>query len=137
MFVEIGFKLLLLLLVKSCYKIYYGEFGDQCIKELEHNVHTFWNLILFFSFFYSPENAPRLFDLIQVADDRVRPAFYYAIRDTLVANDLDQASRIAYGRVRYRVVTLKGELIETYGKCQWKPFNVVSCGGSVFSTFGS
>lgn len=48
----------------------------------------------------------------------MRPAFYYAIRDTLVANDLDQASRIAYGRVRYRVVTLKGELIETYGKCQ-------------------
>lgn len=81
-------------------------------------IFLFFNFVLLY--FYSPENAPRLFDLIQVADDRVRPAFYYAIRDTLVANDLDQASRIAYGRVRHRVVTLKGELIETYGKFQWK-----------------
>ncbi|KAI5644664.1 SMC proteins flexible hinge domain-containing protein [Phthorimaea operculella] len=59
-----------------------------------------------------PENVPRLFDLVKVRDDRVRPAFYYALRDTLVANDLDQASRIAYGSTRYRVVTLKGDVIE-------------------------
>ncbi|KOB66221.1 Structural maintenance of chromosomes protein, partial [Operophtera brumata] len=39
----------------------------------------------------------------------VLPAFYYALRDTLVASDLDQASRIAYGATRYRVVTLKGD----------------------------
>lgn len=57
-----------------------------------------------------------MFDLIKVADDRVRPAFYFATRDTLVANDLEQASRIAYGHVRHRVVTLKGEVIEVYGK---------------------
>lgn len=57
----------------------------------------------------------RLFDLIKVEDDRVRPAFYFAIRDTLVAKDLDQASRIAYGAQRYRVVTLAGDLIETHG----------------------
>lgn len=46
----------------------------------------------------------------------MRPAFYYAIRDTLVANDLNQASRIAYGKVRHRVVTLNGEIIEPSGK---------------------
>ncbi|KAL3284056.1 hypothetical protein HHI36_018225 [Cryptolaemus montrouzieri] len=63
----------------------------------------------------TPENIPRLYDLIQVQDDRVRTAFYYALRDTLVAKDLDQASRIAYGARRYRVVTLKGDLIETTG----------------------
>ncbi|KAK3856062.1 hypothetical protein Pcinc_037572 [Petrolisthes cinctipes] len=63
----------------------------------------------------TPENVPRLFDLIRMNDDRVKTAFYYALRDTLVANDLDQASRIAYGRVRHRVVTLKGELIEPAG----------------------
>lgn len=56
-------------------------------------------------------------------DERVRPAFYYATRDTLVATDLDQATRIAYGRVRHRVVTLKGELIETYG--QYKQLVIV------------
>ncbi|XP_044758906.1 structural maintenance of chromosomes protein 4 [Coccinella septempunctata] len=63
----------------------------------------------------TPENVPRLYDLVRVQDDRVRTAFYYALRDTLVANDLDQASRIAYGSKRYRVVTLKGDLIETTG----------------------
>ena len=36
-------------------------------------------------------------------------------RDTLVATDLDQANRIAYGKTRYRVITLNGELIETSG----------------------
>ncbi|KPI97761.1 Structural maintenance of chromosomes protein 4 [Papilio xuthus] len=62
-----------------------------------------------------PENAPRLFDLIQVRDERVLPAFYFALRDTLVANNLEQATRIAYGQVRYRVVTLKGDVIEIAG----------------------
>ncbi|KAL6437435.1 hypothetical protein ACFW04_005134 [Cataglyphis niger] len=63
----------------------------------------------------TPENVHRLFDLIKVEDERVLPAFYYALHDTLVAQDLDQATRIAYGRTRYRVVTLKGELIELSG----------------------
>jgi structural maintenance of chromosome 4 len=57
----------------------------------------------------------RLFDLVQIQDETVRTAFYFSLRDTLVANDLDQASRIAYGAQRYRVVTLKGDLIETSG----------------------
>ncbi|XP_017790993.1 PREDICTED: structural maintenance of chromosomes protein 4 [Habropoda laboriosa] len=63
----------------------------------------------------TPENVPRLFDLIRVEDERVLPAFYYGLQDTLVANDLDQAARIAYGHKRFRVVTLKGELIELSG----------------------
>ncbi|KAG7208913.1 hypothetical protein KM043_015093 [Ampulex compressa] len=63
----------------------------------------------------TPEDAPRLFDLIKVEDERVLPAFYYSIQDTLVAKDLDQATRIAYGQKRFRVVTLKGELIELSG----------------------
>ncbi|XP_026667538.1 structural maintenance of chromosomes protein 4 isoform X2 [Ceratina calcarata] len=63
----------------------------------------------------TPENVPRLFDLIQVEDERVLPAFYYGLQDTLVANDLDQATRIAYGQQRFRVVSLKGELIELSG----------------------
>ncbi|KAF7268607.1 hypothetical protein GWI33_018297 [Rhynchophorus ferrugineus] len=63
----------------------------------------------------TPENVPRLYDLVRVNDDRVKTAFYYALRDTLVATNLDQASRIAYGARRYRVVTLNGDLIETTG----------------------
>jgi structural maintenance of chromosome 4 len=60
--------------------------------------------------------VPRLFDLIRVEDERIWPAFYFALRDTLVANNLDQATRIAYGQPRYRVVTLDGQLIELAGK---------------------
>ncbi|XP_011345099.2 structural maintenance of chromosomes protein 4 [Ooceraea biroi] len=63
----------------------------------------------------TPENVHRLFDLVKVEDERVLPAFYYGLQDTLVAQDLDQATRIAYGRTRYRVVTQKGELIELSG----------------------
>ncbi|XP_039277022.1 structural maintenance of chromosomes protein 4 [Nilaparvata lugens] len=65
--------------------------------------------------FNAPEQVPRLFDVIKVVDDRVRPAFYYALRNTLVADNLDQASRIAYGAIRHRVVTLEGEIIEPSG----------------------
>ncbi|CAD6999361.1 unnamed protein product [Ceratitis capitata] len=63
----------------------------------------------------TPENAPRLYDLVRVEDERVLPAFYFALRNTLVANDLEQGSRIAYGARRYRVVTLNGDVIETSG----------------------
>ena len=65
--------------------------------------------------YYRPENVPRLFDLVQVKDESVLPAFYHALRDTLVAKDLDQATRIAYGKTRYRVVTLEGQLIDQSG----------------------
>lgn len=63
----------------------------------------------------TPENVPRLFDLVNINDPRVATAFYFALRDTLVATDMEQGSRIAYGKQRHRVVTLKGELIETSG----------------------
>eukprot|EP00052_Salpingoeca_macrocollata_P017972 m.147220 g.147220 ORF g.147220 m.147220 type:complete len:1291 (-) comp20562_c0_seq1:30-3902(-) len=64
-----------------------------------------------------PENVSRLFDLVRVKDDKFLPAFYFALRDTLVAKDLDQATRIAYkgGKAQHRVVTLEGALIDTSG----------------------
>lgn len=63
----------------------------------------------------TPENVPRLFDLIKVEDERVLPAFFYSLQNTLVADELEQATRIAYGAQRHRIVTLKGELIEIAG----------------------
>lgn len=53
--------------------------------------------------------VPRLFDLVRVREEKMRLAFYFALRDTVVANSLDQASRIAYGQDKRwgRVVTLK------------------------------
>ena len=65
----------------------------------------------------TPEGVPRLFDLVKCDSPEIRLAFYFALRDTLVAEDLDQASRIAYsGNKRFRrVVTLKGEMINENG----------------------
>ncbi|XP_066935951.1 structural maintenance of chromosomes protein 4-like [Clytia hemisphaerica] len=67
----------------------------------------------------TPENVKRLYDLVQVKDQDVKIAFYHALKDTLVADNLDQATRIAYPKDpkghRWRVVTLKGELIEVSG----------------------
>jgi structural maintenance of chromosome 4 len=60
--------------------------------------------------------APRLFDLVRSKDPMYLPAFYFALRDTLVADDLDTATRIAYhGSRRYRVVTLDGAVIDVSG----------------------
>ncbi|XP_061072830.1 structural maintenance of chromosomes protein 4 [Conger conger] len=64
----------------------------------------------------TPENAPRLFDMLQVKDEAFRPAFYFALRDTLVAQSLEQATRLAFQRdKRWRVVTLQGQIIEQAG----------------------
>ncbi|KAM3728082.1 Structural maintenance of chromosomes protein [Dirofilaria immitis] len=64
----------------------------------------------------TPENVPRLFDLIRVADPAVLPAFYFALRDTLIVDDIMTATRIGMDGVkRYRVVTLKGEVVEASG----------------------
>lgn len=57
----------------------------------------------------------RLFDLIHVDDQRILPAFYFGLYDTLVAENMEQARAIAYGKQRYRVVTLDGGVIEKTG----------------------
>ena len=63
---------------------------------------------------------PRLFDLVTPVpgmEEKLRPALYMAMRDTLVACDLDTAVKTAYigDRVQWRVVTLGGDLIDTSG----------------------
>ncbi|KAI9566365.1 RecF/RecN/SMC [Boletus coccyginus] len=64
----------------------------------------------------TPENVPRLYDLIKPKDAKFLPAFYKAVGNTLVAHDLEQANRIAFGTAkRWRVVTLAGQLIDSSG----------------------
>ncbi|KAJ2682140.1 Structural maintenance of chromosomes protein 4, partial [Coemansia spiralis] len=63
----------------------------------------------------TPEDVPRLFDLITPADSKYLPAFYHALGDTVVAKDMEQARRVAYGRRRFRVVTLEGNVLEASG----------------------
>ncbi|KAJ9145373.1 Structural maintenance of chromosomes protein [Pleurostoma richardsiae] len=98
------------------------EAGQQCIEYLRKTNLGRGNFMCLdklrardMSPIQTPENAPRLFDLIQAKEERFRPAFYHALQDTLVANDLAQANRIAYGARRWRVVTLDGELIDKSG----------------------
>lgn len=66
-----------------------------------------------------PQSAPnthRLFDLIDINDSVYRNTFYYVLRDTLVVDNIDDAQKVAFGgQTRYRVVTLKGEIIEQSG----------------------
>jgi structural maintenance of chromosome 4 len=64
----------------------------------------------------TPEGAPRLFDLISPTTYSITPALFLAVGNTLVAPDLEVASRWAYEyNKRWRVVTLDGKLIETAG----------------------
>ncbi|CAK9223237.1 unnamed protein product [Sphagnum troendelagicum] len=65
----------------------------------------------------TPEGVPRLFDLVTVRDEKLRLAFYSQLGNTVVAKNLDQATRIAYGpSVEFRrVVSLEGAVFERSG----------------------
>ncbi|KAF7586951.1 hypothetical protein BBP40_007989 [Aspergillus hancockii] len=98
------------------------EVGQQCIDYLRKNNLGRANFILLdrlprrdMSTVFTPESVPRLFDLVKPKDPKFAPAFYSVMQNTLVAKDLEQANRIAYGARRWRVVTLDGQLIDTSG----------------------
>ncbi|KAL2045715.1 hypothetical protein N7G274_002146 [Stereocaulon virgatum] len=98
------------------------EVGQQCIGYLRKNNLGRANIILLdrlarrdLSAIDTPENVPRLFDLVKTKNDMFRPAFFSVLQNTLVAKDLEQANRIAYGARRWRVVTLDGQLIDVSG----------------------
>jgi structural maintenance of chromosome 4 len=98
------------------------EVGQQCIDYLRKNNLGRANFILLdrlaqrdLSTPQTPEGVPRLFDLVKSKDEKFRPAFFSVLQNTLVAKDLEQANRIAYGAKRWRVVTLDGQLIDKSG----------------------
>ena len=58
----------------------------------------------------------RILDLLEFTEPKFRPAFYHALRDTLIANNLEEANVLAFGsRERYRVVTVEGKVIDKSG----------------------
>jgi structural maintenance of chromosome 4 len=98
------------------------EAGQQCIEYLRKTNLGRGNFMCLdklgnrdLSPIDTPENVPRLFDLIKAKDDKFKPAFFHSLQNTLVAKDLAQANRIAYGAKRWRVVTLDGQLIDKSG----------------------
>lgn len=98
------------------------EVGQQCIEYLRKTNLGRANFICLdrlpkrdLSRIRTPENAARLFDLITPKAPKFAPAFYSVLSNTLVAADLQQANRVAYGAQRWRVVTLDGQLIDKSG----------------------
>ena len=100
------------------------ETAQKCVKALKENdvgQATFIALNKMDKYsqsFHANKKAPlpRLVDLIKAKEERFKYAFYHALRDTLVAEDLVSAQKVAYSKTkRWRVVTLKGELIDTSG----------------------
>ncbi|KAF0991884.1 hypothetical protein HZS_3971 [Henneguya salminicola] len=67
------------------------------------------------SHFSGPPASVRVFDLLNPLESCFLPALYFAFRDTLVADNIDEATRTAFGKTRYRVVTLKGDIVEKNG----------------------
>ncbi len=61
-------------------------------------------------------HCERLVDLIKPKKPEYRAAFYSVLRDTLLVESLDDATKLMnYGGKRSRVVTIKGEVIEVSG----------------------
>ncbi|KAL7069281.1 putative structural maintenance of chromosomes protein [Cryptosporidium serpentis] len=74
------------------------------------------------------KGATRLIDLINVNDPKYKVAWYYALRDTLVAENLDHASHIAFnGKQRWKVVTVNGEVIDSSGTLTGGGINTTTC----------
>lgn len=111
------------------------EVGQQCIEHLRKNNLGYARFILLNKLrnfnlnpIHTPNNVPRLFDLVKPKDPKFAPAFYSVLQDTLVASDMREANAVAYGAKRYRVVTLDGKLIDKSGTLSGGG-NVVSRGG--------
>jgi len=99
--------------------------GEACINFLKAKGLPFQNFVCLNKLtsqmqllkrpFNPPKDSLRLFDLLEFSKPEVAPAFYKAVKDTLVVNDLDIAQRIAYGQGGYRVTTLRGDIIDPSG----------------------
>ena len=99
------------------------EDAQTCIQYLRQNRLGFGKFIVLqklrkfnLNKINTPENTPRLFDLIKPIDAKFAPAFYSSMYDTLVAPNLTVANRVAFGGSRrWRVVTLDGKLVDVSG----------------------
>ena len=88
-----------------------GRSSFICLDKVGQQVAQFLNAP-----FSPPQNSRRLYDLIRPSDERFKPAFYFAVKQTLVCEEINVATHTAYNLDRrHRVVTVGGELIELSG----------------------
>ncbi|WKX98391.1 hypothetical protein Q1695_013798 [Nippostrongylus brasiliensis] len=59
--------------------------------------------------------APRLFDLIDIPDPRLRKVFYSTVFDTLVVDTLKEATDLSCRDRSLRIVTLLGQVVDSSG----------------------
>ncbi|CAI2170136.1 16894_t:CDS:2 [Funneliformis geosporum] len=118
------------------------EVGQTCVDHLRKNnlgrvIFILLNKLPIMDMrpIQTPENVPRLFDLVKPKDDKFIPAFYSVLQNTLVAENLQQAKRIAFGKNRWRVVTLNGELVDKSGTMSGGGAQVLK--GAMNPTFSS
>jgi structural maintenance of chromosome 4 len=98
------------------------EAGQSCIEYLRKNNLGRANFIVLDKLpardpptGTTPEECPRLYNLVRPLQGKFAPAFYSVLGETIVARDLAQANRVAYGPKRWRVVTLEGGVIDKSG----------------------
>ncbi|EDK45517.1 conserved hypothetical protein [Lodderomyces elongisporus NRRL YB-4239] len=101
------------------------ETAQACIDYLRKNRLGYANFICLdklSKFDLSPIQVPgdparikRLFDLIKPSNSKFAPAFFSKMFNTLVAPNLNEAKAVAYGARRWKVVTLDGKVIDTFG----------------------
>ncbi|KAG7903747.1 hypothetical protein KL907_003774 [Ogataea polymorpha] len=98
------------------------ETAQKCINYMRKNNLGFGKFIVLdklrkfnLSKIPTPNNVPRLFDLITPCDPKFAPAFYSSMYNTLVASNLEEANKVAFGAKRWRVVTLDGKLVDVSG----------------------
>ncbi|OMJ84757.1 hypothetical protein SteCoe_14079 [Stentor coeruleus] len=61
--------------------------------------------------------AQRLYDLLDIQDQKYSKAFYFALKDTLVVENLEDCKKIAYSdKGRHRVVCITGEVFQPSGE---------------------
>ncbi|AFN83314.1 chromosome segregation ATPase [Encephalitozoon romaleae SJ-2008] len=60
------------------------------------------------------ESVPYIYSLVKCSPE-FQKCFYFALKDTLVCDELEVAKKLAFGRQRKRVVTIDGKLIEKSG----------------------
>ncbi|TBU10607.1 chromosome segregation protein SMC [Hamiltosporidium tvaerminnensis] len=60
------------------------------------------------------ESVPYLVNLVK-CEEKLKKCFYFALKNTLVCNNLEEANKISFGVQRKRTVTLDGKLIDKTG----------------------
>ena len=74
-----------------------------------------------------PSQTKLIIDLIQCSDSDARNILKWALGNTLVTNELDVAMKVAYYDERkYRVITTKGEFIDSSGTMTRLPLKNVA-----------